>query len=673
MTQFTTKQIRNVTLVSHSAAGKTSLVESMLFTAKAMPRIGRVEDHTTVSDYEPEEHKRLTSLQLSVVPVTWKEHKINVLDTPAYADFSGETASALRVADAAVLVVAAPAGVEVGTEMVWKQLQALKMPTLVFVTKMDKDHADFMRSLEQARAKLGQHCAAVTLPVGAEKAFSGVISVLGDQARDGAGQARERLAEMVAETDDALTEKFLGTGDLTDDEIANGLRVGVRACGAVPVLAGSAVTGAGIPELLDAIVSLLPSPADVAPTRAAKNGEPVTLPADPKGPLAALVFKTSADPFVGRLSYFRVYSGTLRGNSEVFNSTHHSSERIAQVTAPMGKAQHTVGEVAAGDIGTLAKLTHVLTGDTLTTKAEPIVLPGIEFPTPIYSVAVHPKSKADMDKLSTALARLTEEDPTLRISRDQATGELIVTGLGDTHVEVMAERAKRKFGVDLELAPPKVPYRETITKPATIEHKHKKQSGGHGQYGHVVLRLEPARRGAGFKFVNQVVGGAVPKEYVPAVEKGIQKAMEEGAFAGFHVTDIKVALTDGSSHPVDSSGQSFELAGAAALKHGVQLAQPALLEPVMRVRIALPDEAMGAVVGDLNTRRAHIVGMTPGNGMGTIEATLPQVEAQQYSTKLRALTQGRGRMTIEFDHYGEVPANLTQKIVEARQKDAVKV
>jgi elongation factor G len=671
--QFTTKQIRNVALISHSGAGKTSLVESMLFAAKAIPRMGRVEDHNTVSDYDAEEHKRQTSLQLSVVPVVWKGHKINLLDTPGYADFVGETASALRVADAAVIVVAAPAGVEVGTEMLWKQIQAMQLPTLVFVTKMDKEHADFERAIQQVRTKLGPQCAAITLPVGAEKAFSGIVDLVGGPRANGAGQAYERLAEMVAETDDALTEKFLESGELSAEDLANGLRKGVPSIKAVPVLAGSAATGAGVPELLDAILAYLPSPDEVAPVKATNNGAEITLAPDPKGPLAALVFKTSADPFVGRLNYFRVYGGTLHANTEVWNSTHNSVERIGSAAVPVGKTQNNVPEVIAGDIGTLAKLTHVLTGDTLTTKADNIVLPGIQFPVSVYSVAVHPKSKADMDKLSTALARLIEEDPTLHISRETATAELIVTGMGDTHMEVMAERAKRKFGVDIDLAPPKVPYLETIGKAVTIEHKHKKQSGGHGQYGHVVLKLEPGKRGSGFSFVNHVVGGAVPKEYVPAVEKGVQKAMEEGAFAGCRVTDIQVALTDGSSHPVDSSGQSFEIAGSAALKHGVQQAQPVLLEPVLRLHLTVPDEAMGAVVGDLNTRRAHIASITPDSGTAAIDAMMPQAEAQQYATKLRALTQGRGRLTMQFDHYGEVPAHLAQKIVEERQKEAVKV
>jgi elongation factor G len=488
-----------------------------------------------------------------------------------------------------------------------------------------------------------------------------------------ADEALDALGEAVAETDEALTEKFLEEGALTLDEIRKGLHEDVRTGVVVPVLVGSCVTGGGIPELLDAIVDYLPSPAELPPAKATKGDSEIELPADPNGPLAAIIFKTSADPFVGKLSYFKVVSGTIH-SGDVYDVSANETERIAQVFVPIGKHQEPVPNLVAGDIGVVAKLAHTLTGHTLTTKADAIKLPGVEFPDPVYKVAVHPKSKADLEKLSTSLTRLVEEDPSLHLVRDHSTGELVVTGYGDTHIDVLAERAHRKFGVDLVLAVPKVPYRETVGKTAKAEYKHKKQSGGHGQYGHVVMRIEPMERGGGFQFASEVVGGNVPKEYVPAVEKGVHKTMEEGAVAGYPIVDVKVVLTDGSSHPVDSSGQSFEIAGSMALKAGMKDAMPMLLEPVMRVAITAPEHSAGTIVGDLNTRRAQILGMAPENGIATIEALMPQTEAQQYSIHLRALTQGRGAISMTFDHYGEVPQNLVHKIIEEHDAaNAVKV
>ncbi len=677
MEQFTTDQIRNVVLLSHSGAGKTSVAEAMLFATKAIGRLGRVEDGNTASDFDPEEHKRQTSLQLTVLPCVWKGTKINLIDTPGYADFIGETVSALRAADAALVVVSAPAGVEVGTEMLWKRVRDLGLPTLVFISKMDKENADYDSAVSQVRSALGSQCAAINLPIGAESSFSGVASVLGGdvpgELKAAADQAHEQLAEAVADTDDDLTLKYLEEGDLSPEDIATGLHSGVRTGAMVPILAGSSTTSGGVEQLLDAIVDYLPSPAEAPPAEATKGGEAMQLSADPNGPLAAIVFKTSADPFVGKLSYFRIVSGTISANSEVWDSTTSQSERVAQLFVSIGKTQESVPKLVAGDIGTVAKLAHAQTGDTFTTKADGVSLPGMDLPGAVYSVAVHPKSKADLEKLSSSLNRLVEEDPSLHLIRDQATGEMVVTGMGDTHVDVMAERAKRKFGVELDLAAPRVAYRESVSKVANVEYKHKKQTGGHGQYGHVLLRLEPVTRGDGYSFVSEVSGGRVPKEYIPAVEKGVQKTIEDGALAGYPIVDVKVVLTDGSSHAVDSSGQAFEIAASMAMKKGVVEASPTLLEPVMRVRITVPDQFAGAVVGDLNTRRAHIAGMNPEGGVAQIEAQLPQIEAQQYSTHLRALTQGRGTLTMEFDHYGDVPQQLVQKIVEASHKEPVSV
>ena len=665
MEQFTTGNIRNVVMLAHLGAGKTSLTEAMLFATKAVGRLGRVGDGTTVSDYDQEEHKRQTSLQLAVAPAVWKGTKINVIDTPGYADFVGEQASALRVADAAVLVVSATGGVEVGTELAWKKIRDLGLPAIIFVSRLDREHADYEGSMAQIRSQLGDRCAAINLPMGAAADFTGVADLLGDvppgmQAM--AEPAIDALAEAVAETDDDLTLKFLDEGTLTPDEIRQGLNVGVRSGAVVPVIAGSSVTEAGVEGLLDAILNYLPSPAEVGSAKAKKGDAEVELAADADGPLAAIVFKTSADPFVGKLSYFRVMSGTL-AHGDAFDSTTGEGERIAQVFVPVGKHQESVESLVAGDIGVVAKLAHTVTGDTITTKGEGLKLAGVDFPTPVFKVAVHPKTKADLEKLSSSLARIVEEDPSLHMERDHSTGELVVTAMGDTHVDVMAERAHRKFGVDLELAPPRVPYRETISKAATVEYKHKKQSGGHGQYGHVELRLEPMARGGGFAFASEVVGGTVPKEYIPAVEKGVHKTMEDGAVAGYPIVDVKVVLTDGSFHAVDSSGQSFEIAGSMAMKKGMNEGAPTLLEPIMRVTITVPEHSAGAVVGDLNTRRTHIAAMVPEGGVAVVEASMPQVEAQQYSTQLRALTQGRGSITMEFDHFGEVPPQLVQKIV----------
>lgn len=668
MEQFTTQQIRNVVLLAHSGAGKTSLAEAMLHATNALSRPGRVEDGNTASDFEPEEQRRQTSLQLAVLPCVWQGVKINVIDTPGYADFLGETVSALRAADAAVIVLSAPSGVEVGADIAWQRVRELGIPAIVFVSKMDREHADYEATMAQVRSHFGSRCAPINLPIGAEAAFSGVASCVEGNApagmEDTIAAAKDLLAEAVAETDDDLTMKFLDEGSLSDDEIAQGLSIGVRAGQTVPVLAGSSTTGAGVTELMDAIVHYIPSPADAPAVQATRSGADVELTADAGGPLAAFIFKTTADPFVGKLSFFRVMSGTLSANSEVFDSGSGETERIGQVFVPVGKKQESVPNLAAGDIGSVSKLAHAVTGDTLTSKADAVSLPRMGFPEPVFHIAVHPKSKADLEKLSSSLARLTEEDPSLVLSRDQATGELIIAGMGNTHVEVMAERAKRKFGVELELAPPRVAYRETISKITNVEYKHKKQSGGHGQYGHVLLRLEPRARGEGFAFASEVVGGSVPREYIPAVEKGVHKTMEDGALAGFPIVDVKVVLTDGSSHSVDSSGQSFEIAGSMAMKKGVVEASPTLLEPVMRMAIVAPEQFAGAVVSDLNTRRAHISGMTPVGGVAHIEAEVPQSEAQQYSTHLRALTQGRGTLSMQFDHYGEVPAHLTPKIVE---------
>ena len=672
--------LRNVVLLSHSGAGKTSLGEALLFQTKAITRMGRVDDGNTVSDYEAEEAKRTSSVQTSLLPCNWEGCKINLLDTPGYDDFAGEVVSALRVADAAVILVAAPSGVELGAEKGWSRCEDGSLPRIFYVSKMDRDNADFGRTLQQIQELFGRKCIPFQIPIGSEQSFKGVIDVLNlpdDIPAEVAGEvsaAREQLLEAVAETDDELLNKFLEGAEISDEELMGAARRAVVSGEVVPVLAGSAVASLGISELLDAIVRFLPPPA-YSKTRAGEMkatdgaGNPEELEPDPEGPLAALVFKTSADPFVGKLSFFRVYRGTFRSNSEVWNSGREQSERVGQVYFPCGKTQENAQEVGPGDIAAIGKLSVTLTGDSLCQRENPVSFAPVAMPAGYYTMAVSPKTKADLDKMSTAVARIVEEDPSLKLVREASTNEILLAGLGDTHLEVAVERVKRKFGTELTLSLPKVAYKETITTVARTEYKHKKQTGGHGQYGHVLLRLEPLDRTEGFQFGTEVVGGSVPREYFPAVEKGVMKTLSEGVVAGYPVVDMKVVLYDGSFHDVDSSGISFEIAASHALRKGVNDANPLLLEPVVSLRVLVPDTVTGDVMGDMNGRRGRISGMIPqGGGQTLIEAEVPQAEVLRYATELRSLTQGRGSYTQEFSHYEGVPANISQRVIDNAKK-----
>ena len=676
MAAFETQSLRNIVLLSHSGAGKTVLSEAMLFAAGAISRQGTVEDGTTASDYEPEEQRRQTSVQTSLVPCRWKDHKINVLDTPGYADFRGDVVTAARVADGAVIVVAAPSGVEVGTQQMWRMAEERDLPRIVFVNKLDRENTDFQRVLDSIVDTFGRKCVAVQVAIGSEADFSGVVDLLdsGAQVPDGLEQqveaARERLIEAVAETDDDLATKYLEGEEITAEEITRGLKQGVASGDIVPVMAGAASSGIGAPQLLDALLHLMPSP-DESPTVVATDadGQEVQLDGRADGPLAALVFKSSADPFVGKLSYFRVYSSTFKSDSQVTNATRDQAERVGQLFTMTGKEQEPVDALAPGDIGAVAKLASVLTGDTISDRDRPLLLPGFEFAAPVYLMAAYPKTKADLDKLTNALSRIGEEDPSLAVTREPSTHEMLLGGLGDTHIEIAVEKMKRKFGVEILLETPKVAYLETISTPTRVDYRHKKQSGGHGQFGHVWLEIEPLERGAGFEFAVKVVGGSVPREYIPAVEKGCRQAIEDGVLAGYPVVDIKATLVDGKFHPVDSSGVSFEIAGSHALSDGIRLADPTLLEPVMFARITVPETDTGDVMGDLNSKRARILGMVPNDdGTTTIETEVPQPEMLRYTTDLRSQTQGRGTFTIEFDHYAEVPAHLIPRIVEQTQE-----
>lgn len=677
-------RLRNVVLLSHGGAGKTSLSEAMLYDAGAVSRLGRVDEGNTVSDYDPEEVRRKFSVNTSVLPFEWKGHKVNVLDTPGYMDFVGEVKAAIRVADGAVLVVEAAAGVEVGTELDWQFLSERELPRLVFINKMDRENADWQQALNQLREQFSATFVPIQLPIGAQSSFRGYVDLismkayLGDKAEEAeipaelqgqAAELRQSMMETAAEADDELVMKYLEGEELTEDEIRRGLALATRAGQIVPVLCGSALQNVGVAALIDAIVAYLPDPA----ARPVVGTNPVTqeeerLQADAAQPVAALVFKTLADPFVGKLTYFRVYSGVLSSDSRVYNANRGAEERLGQLYMVRGKEQIPVREVRPGDIGAVAKLQVTNTGDTLCERGHPVVLSGIEFPNPVFSAAIFPKTKADLDKMSTALSRLLEEDPTLRVHRDPDTNETILSGMGESHVEIAARRLQAKFGVDIVTDVPKIPYRETITKVASAQGRHKKQTGGRGQFGDVFVRFEPLERGAGFEFVDEVFGGAVPKNFIPAVEKGLREALQKGVVAGYPTVDIRAALYDGSYHPVDSSEIAFKLAAHLAFEKGVAEAGPVLLEPVMRVTITVPEQYMGDILGDLNTRRARVLGMEQSKGKSVITAQAPLAEMQRYATSLRAMTQGRGIFTMEFSHYEEVPSHIAQGVIEAAKK-----
>ena len=681
MQQYGLENIRNVVLLSHAGAGKTSTAETILFATGATKRLGKVDDGSSTSDYDPDEVKRKISINLSILPCEWQNTKINILDTPGYSDFVGEVKAAMRVSEGAIIVLCAASGVEVGSEQVWEYCQKASLPRLIFVNKMDRENADFLRTVEEIGVKFGSKCLPVQLPIGAQNDFQGVVDLLTMKSyidsppkeaeipadlKTQADSFREKLVEAVAETDDALIEKYLGGEELTLEELRKGLRQATVSGSVIPILAGSALQGVGINWLLDAIHDYLPSPREQEAAVTTDSTEQ-KIESSQEGSLAALVFKTTADPYVGKLTYFRVYAGAIDSNSQVWNTTEGAAERIGQLFMLRGKTQEPVPQIKAGDIGAVAKLNVTNTGDTLSSQNKPVKIVPTVFPEPIFSEAVYPKTKADLDKLGTSLARLAEEDLTLKIRRDNDTGEIILYGIGETQLEVAADKMQRKFGVGVKLETPKVPYKETITVPTKAEYKHKKQSGGHGQYGHVLLELEPLPHGSGAEFGGKIVGGAVPKNYIPAVEKGFNEAIQDGVLAHYPVVDVKVTLYDGSFHPVDSSEICFKIAGAQAMKKGLSQGQPILLEPIMNIKITAPGDLTGDIIGDLNTKRARVQGMVPEGDVNIIEAQVPLAEVLRYAIDLKSMTQGRGSYSVEFSHYEEVPAHITQKIIEERQ------
>jgi len=684
MRQYTPENIRNVVLLSHSGAGKTSLAEAMLYNAGAVTRLGKVEQGNTISDYDPDEVKRKISLYLSLLPCEWQGMKVNIMDVPGYPDFVGEVKAGIRVADAAIFIVCAASGVEVGTELTWGYADEKNLPRIIYVNKINRENADFFRVVEMSRGKFGNKCLPLTIPIGAQDKFEGVVDLISMKSyrkdKEGdvpealkakAAEWREKLVESVAETDDNLITKYLEGTALTEDEIRNGLRTAVIGSKIVPILVGTASENMAVNTVLDSVCKYLPSPRDAGKVAAqnVQSKQEESIFADPSGPLATLVFKTSADPYVGKLTYFRVYSGTMQSDSQVWNAVKQTQERVGQLYMLRGKNQEPVANLVAGDLGAVAKMSAATTGDTLCNKDRPLVLSGIEFPNPCMSAAVLPKTKADLDKLGSSLNRIAEEDPSLRVYRDPDTGEMVISGMGEAHLDVVAEKMQRKFGVGILLQVPKIAYKETITRSAKSEHKHKKQTGGHGQYGHVLFELAPLPRGSGFQFENKVVGGTVPKNFIPAVEKGLNEAIPDGIQAGYPIVDVRVSLYDGSYHAVDSSEMAFKIAAGMALKKGLADANPVLLEPIVKIKITVPDNFTGDIMSDLNGKRGRVSGMNPHGGWNTIEATVPLAEVQRYAIDLRAITQGRGVFEIEFSHYEEVPSHVTQKIVAAREAE----
>jgi elongation factor G len=685
--QYPADRIRNVGLFAHGGAGKTSLAEALLFDSKATTRLGRVDEGNTVTDFDPDEIKRRISVSAAVAPVEWRETKINIIDAPGYADFIGEVKSALRVSDAAIILIDASAGVEVGTEQAWRLAEERGIPRMLFINKMDRENADFARALASARTTFGNAVAPIQFPIGAEKQFKGVVDLLSEQAHVYADDAsgsfesgpipddlredeetyRRQLVESIAEQDEELMMRYLEDVPISTAELAAGLKQCVATGAVIPVLVGSATANRGIVELLDAIVEYLPSAAE-ARESGTLNGNTIDVVADDGGSIVALAFKTLADPHVGRVTFMRVFSGTVKSNSHAWNASRGEDERLGQLFFARGKEHINTDTIGTGDIGAIAKLATVMTGDTLSEQGKPIALAGVDFPGSSYSASVHPKSKTDLDKMGPALQRLIEEDPTLRLSRDPSSGETILSGLGEPHVQIALDRMTRRFGVNVELGLPRVPYRETISAKTIAEYKHKKQTGGAGQYGHVFLELEPLPDEE-FSFTEKVFGGSVPRNYYPAVEKGVREGMESGPLAGYPVVNVKVTLTDGSYHSVDSNEMSFKIASKEAFKKGILQGKPILLEPIMTLRVTVPEHFTGDVMSDLNTKRAHVGGMNPGsNGTTTIEATVPAAEVQRYATDLRSITQGRGTFTTEFSHYQPVPAHIAEQVRAAAAK-----
>ena len=688
MRQYKTEEIRNIGIIAHSGAGKTSLIEAMLYNGGAIERMGSVDDGNTVADYASDEIERKTSLNCSVCIAEWAEHKLNLIDTPGAEDFYGDLHGVLRVVDAVIVVVDATTGVEGGTEKVWEVADKYELPRIVFINKMDKENASFENALASISDILETRAVPIQIPIGKEDQFTGVVDVIQnaaflepsgnapvaksdipDDLAGAAEETREVLVEVAAESDDELIEKFF-EGELSDEEIQSGLQTGILENQFVPVLCGSTIKNIGVQQLMDIVISCCPSPVQAGAVQDVEDESKTRQPST-EASLSAVVFKTIADPFSGQLSLFRVFSGLLTGDLHVNNSTQGQIERIGKPTFMNGKHAINTAQVPAGDIGAVTKLNNTRTGDTLCDRDAPIKLTGIEFPNAVISYAIRPKREGDDEKLITALTRISEEDPSFKIERNDVTKQLLVTGLGELHITVNRERIVEKFSVETDVAPPKVPYRETVRRRVEkVQERHKKQSGGKGQFGDVTINLAPLERGEGFEFIDNIVGGAIPRNYIPAVEKGIRQRMERGIIAGYPLVDIQIDLNDGKYHPVDSSDMAFQIAGSMAFATAVQQADPCLLEPIMNVSIFVPDQFMGNIIGDLNGRRGQVMGVEQLGKRQEINALVPLAEMLRYSIDLKSMTSARGNFTMEFAHYEIVPDDVAQKIVaESKTED----
>ena len=683
MKEYTTELLRNIALVSHGGAGKTMLAEAFLHFSGATTRLGRVEDGTTVSDHDEEEIRRKISIYTSVIPVEHRDHKVNVLDAPGYTDFVGEVISALSVADGAIVLVDSVAGVEVGTEIAWRYADDFKMPRFVVINRLDRDNANFAKALASVEEFSENRLIKVQLPVGEKQDFKGIVDLVSMKAylddgktssdipadmKDEADAAHMELVEAAAEGEDALLEKYLESGSLTDEELLRGLKKVILSGDFLPVFCSAGGREIGIAPLLNAMIDLMPSPADVpARTAQGKDGDE-ELTASNTDPLAAYVWKTTADPFVGKMTYFRVFSGSMEGDARVWNQNKGEEERMSGLHIQRGKDQIAVKTVYSGDIASVAKLSVTATGDTFCDKGHPLTMPLPEYPSALYRVAIGPKTQADAAKISPSLTRLCEEDMTLSWYNEKATRQTILQGMGDQHIDVAIRRAENKLQVGLETFEPKVPYREGITKNASAQYRHKKQSGGSGQFGEVHLRIEPFPDDD-FKFDDELVGMNLSKSYLPAIEKGIAATLKQGVIAGYPMNNVRVIVYDGKEHPVDSKPVAFEIAGREAFKLAVQDASPVMFEPIMNVRVVVPEANMGDVMGDLNTRRGRVQGTESERGNTVVVAHVPLAEMLRYTTNIRSITGGRGYFTMEFDRYETVPQHLAAEIIEAHKKE----
>ncbi len=687
-------RIRNVALIGHRGSGKTSLHEAMLFEAGVVNRLGKVEEGSTVSDFEPDEQEREMSIGATVASFEHDGRKINLIDTPGDPSFVADTVGALRVVDAAVVVVNAVMGVEVHTERLWERADKEGLARLVFVNMLDRERADFFRALESLQSAFGNHVVATEMPIGSEQDVTGVIDLIDmkafvaqgegqgaaaeqeipEELRERAQEHREKLMDEVAENSDELMERYLEGEEVDHDEIVTVLKQGVTAGRIFPVTCGVATKNLGTSRLLEALVEDLPSPAMRGSVRALDgDGEEIDVPPDEDGELVAYVFKTLADPYAGRLNLFRVHSGVVRGDSQVTNVSRRAKERIGQLLVSQGKEHEQVSELGAGDIGAVAKLKETRAGDVLASKDTKLSFPPLDLPSPVMAFAFEPKTKGDEEKAASAIRRLEEEDPTLDVHRDQQTGEQIIAGLTQVHVEVIVDRMKRRFGAEIQLHPPRVPYLETIRKAAKAHGRYKKQTGGRGQFGDCKIEMEPAEPGTGFDFVDAIKGGVIPKGFIPAVEKGIAEAMQHGVVAGYPVKDVRVRLYDGSHHSVDSSENAFKVAGSMAFKQAMEDADPILLEPIMLLTVSVPEDVVGDVVGDLNSRRGRPLGMEAKGSVTEIKAEVPMAEVLDYAPDLRAITGGRGDYAMEFARHEEIPAHLAQQVIsQARSEEEVR-